>query len=501
MSVSTDTPGSGVRGGAAAVGRQVGGFGVATAAGLLCAWWLPRGPLDGFDAAASVAWCAAAGAAAGRLSRSRSALVLAPVGIALGVELGRWHLVGPTVDLPHASLYGAIAFVLGRGVQGVYTLLPAMVGASLGAASARRSRGTGPGRVPWLRRAGLLGLAAVVAAATALAAIPGRTAPILGADGAPLAGSVAELTRVPVADHELGIMIRGRDTGRPVLLFLAGGPGGSELGAMRSDAGLETDFVVATLDQRGSGTSYDQLDPTSTLTLESAVADAIAVSEHLRERFGQERIFVVGQSYGSLVAMLCAARRPDLYRGAVGTGQMVSVRETDRVTYADRLAWAEATGRDDLAEELRRIGPPPYADVLAYETAVAGEQDLYPYDRSGNAEGAGGFSEHIFAVEYSWLQRLHNLPAFLDTFAVLYPQLQDLDLRRDLPRLEVPVLLVQGAHEIPGRSIPARDWFDRLDAPAGKTWVELDRSGHRPIFEQPAPFQAAMRDLVAATEA
>lgn len=480
--------------------RGSGAVGIAAATGLVLALWMPRGPLDALDAVASVALCGGAGALAGWVSRSRLAMLLGPLGLGVGLELGRLHLAGPTVDAPQASLYGAIALILGRGVQAVYTVLPMVLGASVGAALRRRSLGVGPGRIRWLRRAGVIALAGVVVAATALAAVPGRTQPILGADGRPQPGSVAELARIPIGGHELGIMIRGRSTDRPVLLYLAGGPGGSELGAMRSDAGLESDFVVATLDQRGSGTSYDQLDPTSTLTFASAVDDAIAVTEYLRERFGQDRIFVVGQSYGSLVAVLAAEQRPDLYRGVVGTGQMVSVLETDRITYADKLAWADATGQTGLAAELRRIGEPPYTDVLHYETAVSGEQDLYAYDRASNAEGAGGFSEHIFADEYSLLQRLHNLPAFLDTFAVLYPQLQDVDLRRDVTRLDVPVLLVEGRHEIPGRSGPAREWFDRLDASKGKTWVELDTSGHRPIFEQPARFQAAMRDFARATE-
>lgn len=481
--------------------RHAAAAGVAAAAGLACAWWTPRGPLDAADAVGSVMVCAAAGAAAGWISRSRLAMLLGPLGLGVGLELGRLQLVGPTVDAPHASLYGAIALVLGRGVQAVYTVLPMLLGASVGAAIRRRSLGIAPGRALWPRRVGTLLLAVAVAGSTWLALVPGRTAPVLESDGSPQPGSVAELTRIPVNGHELGIMIRGRDTTKPVLLYLAGGPGGSEFGAMRADSGLESDFVVATLDQRGAGTSYDQLDPTSTLTFEAAVDDAITVTEYLRDRFGQERILVVGQSYGSLVAVMCAARRPELYLGVVGTGQMVSVLETDRITYADKLAWAEATGQAGLAAELRRIGEPPYADVHAYETAVSGEQDVYPYDRTGNAEGAGGFSEHIFANEYSLLQRLHNLPAFLDTFAVLYPQLQGLDLRDAAPRLDVPLLLVQGRHETPGRLGPAHDWFDALDAPAGKAWVELETSGHRPIFEQPAAFQAAVRRFVRGIEA
>jgi hypothetical protein len=42
--------------------------------------------------------------------------------------------------------------------------------------------------------------------------------------------------------------------------------------------------------------------------------------------------------------------------------------------------------------------------------------------------------------------------------------------------------------------VPARQWFDALDAPS-KTWVELPDAGHVPNFEQPALFADVMHQL------
>ena len=55
---------------------------------------------------------------------------------------------------------------------------------------------------------------------------------------------------------------------------------------------LERHFTVVTWDQRGAGKSYPALDPVGTLTLDSVVADTLAVSDHLRGRFGQDRIYL-----------------------------------------------------------------------------------------------------------------------------------------------------------------------------------------------------------------
>jgi len=331
-----------------------------------------------------------------------------------------------------------------------------------------------------------------------LIARPATTDPILGPDGQPLAGSIAELTRVEIGGHDLAMMIRGNSSDSPVLLFLAGGPGGTELGAMRRHLeALEQDFLVVTWDQRGTGKSYDQLDPTSTLTLDSAVSDTVEVTNYLRDRFGKDKVYLVGQSWGSTLGVLAVQQHPELYQAFVGVGQMVSQRETDRIFYRNTLAWARKTGKNDVVATLTDIGPPPYATILPYESALSYEHDVYPYDHSPNSEGEGGFSENFIVEEYTVLEQIHNLGAMMDTFSVLYPQLQRIDFREDATRLDVPVYLVQGRHEARGRAVLANEWFEQLEAPS-KTMIVLDTSGHRPLFEQPEQFNEVMTDTVLA---
>ncbi|MEO6086344.1 MAG: alpha/beta hydrolase, partial [Umezawaea sp.] len=320
-----------------------------------------------------------------------------------------------------------------------------------------------------------------------------------GADGAPLAGSVAELTRVRVDGQDLSMMIRGRSVDNPVLLFLAGGPGGSELGAMRRHGqALEQDFTVVTFDQRGAGKSYDTLDPTSTLTLDRAVADAVEVTEYLRARFHQDKIYLLGNSWGTILGVLAVRQHPELYRAYIGSGQMVDPRETDQAFYDDTLAWAKRTGNFGVVDTLTSSGPPPYPNVLDYEPVLTTHADeVYPYDHTVNAEGAGGFSENLLVGEYGLLEQLHTLAGFLDVFTVLYPQLQHIDFRVDATRLRVPLYLIQGEYEVRGRAEPVDDWFRMLDAPR-KELVVLDSAGHRALFEQPEQFARIMTDTVLA---
>ena len=148
---------------------------------------------------------------------------------------------------------------------------------------------------------------------------PASTAPILGPDGQPLAGSIAEFETVRIGGVDQVLMLRGRSVDNPVLLYLAGGPGGTDIGAMRADVGLEQDFVVATWEQRGTGKSYaSSIDPVEDLTLAQAVDDTIAVTDHLRERFGVDRVFLVANSWGTIPSHPRRAACPRAVRGLRG---------------------------------------------------------------------------------------------------------------------------------------------------------------------------------------
>jgi pimeloyl-ACP methyl ester carboxylesterase len=419
-------------------------------------------------------------------------------------ELTRIGTDGPTVDAPEFTTYGIFALLVGRGFHALISLAPLAFGAVIGAGIARylrpsREQDNSPRRWALVMRRTVAVLAAFgLVGFAALLARPASTDAIVDADGNAVDGSIAELTTLDVNGHDLDLMIRGHSTDNPVLLFLAGGPGGSEMGAMRKHLpALEQHFTVVTWDQRGTGKAYDELDPTDTYTLDSVVDDTIAVTDHLRARFGQDRIYLLGQSWGSTLGVLAVQQHPELYTAFVGAGQMVSQLATDTIFYDDTLEWARANGDTGLVGELDAIGPPPYERMLDYETALSYEHEVYPYDHTPNAEGEGGFSENFIVSEYALIDQVHLLGAFMDTFSVLYPQLQDIDFRDSATDFEIPMFFVQGAHEAAGRADVFEDWYPRVDAPVKDVTV-LDTSGHRPLWEQPDEFVDYMVDTVLA---
>jgi pimeloyl-ACP methyl ester carboxylesterase len=464
-------------------------FALAAGFGLFSAWLTPRGPITTSEALISIAAALVIGVGAGLVMGNRWSILVTPVVFAGVFEVARLGVEGPTVDAINLSgMYGIFALVLGRGVHGLLVLAPLALGSVYGVWLAGRIGNTTSvtmGGLGWT----LTGVTTLAIATMAFfIALPASTAPIVGADGEPLAGGVAELATVTIGGHDQTMMIRGRSVENPVLLYLTGGPGGTDIGAIRRDVTLEQDFTVVAWDQRGAGKSYAALDPTDTFTTNQLVADTVEVTNYLRDRFGQEKIYLVGQSWGSTLGVLAAQQHPELYHAFVGVGQMVSQRETDIMFWEDTLAWAEETGNTGLAETLRRNGPPPYENLMHYDPFIAREHDWNPYPEFDSNNEMPAI---LFVPEYSWMDRINAFKGFLDTAGTLYPQLQGIDFRQNVTALDVPFYMIQGEHEARGRAVLAEEWFDMLDAPSKEAFT-FEGAGHRAHFDRPGEFAEVM---------
>jgi proline iminopeptidase len=448
----------------------------------------PRGPVTTYQALFVMGLAAAGGAAAGTVARTRWALPALLIGCLAGTEIARQGLAAPSLAVRLDNMYGIIALLVTRGVHGLLVLLPAAAGTLFGIALGRRLLGElSPARRP------PAGSAFVTLAAIGLATVvawPASTPAVLGSDGAPLPGSIAELDTVRLGGTDQTVVIRAANPEKPVLLYLSGGPGQSDLALSRvlSEPWVR-DFVFVDLDQRGNGTSYPAIDPLTSMTLDRAVSDVIELTEVLRARFDEPRIFLMGESWGTILGVLAVQRRPDLYHAWLGSGQMVSVLESDRLIYEDLQAYAARTGDGDLAAKLDEIGAPPYRDIpWANSNLLAWYEYLYlPYDPSPGyrerhaASGLDPFG--MLGSEYSFIDKTNVLRGLVDTFTVMYPQLYDLDLRTSARTLEVPVWILDGAAELEGRRSLALEWFEALEAPE-KHLVTFDGAAHSVAFEQ-----------------
>jgi pimeloyl-ACP methyl ester carboxylesterase len=476
-------------------------IGVATAVllgaltALVSSVFMPRGPVTAAQGLAVIAVSTGVGLAAGYLVRSRWAVILVALAYMLAYELSRIGIGGASLDgFRLDNPYGIIALVVGRGFHGLLALFPIAVGVNNGVALRRGTWG-------W----SLLPTGVLTAAVIGLAVVvgwPASTPPVLGIGGEPVPGSIAELSQVELGGREQGISIRAADPESPVLLYLSGGPGQTDLAYARVLLEpLVAYYVVVVWDQRGTGTSYGALDPTADLTLDQAIADTTQLANYLRDRFDEEKIYLLGESWGTTLGVLAVQQHPELYHAYIGSGQMVSQRVTDQIIWRDLLAYADRTGNGELYDQVLTLGEPPYRDTPWANSFVMGnypllETDYTPpaaYIRRGEAAGIGPYG--VLASEYTFVDKANVIRGLVDMFSLMYPQLQEIDLRTDVPALQVPVYVLDGANELRGRRELAQEWFAQLDAPS-KQLITYADAGHSVVFEEADAFLQLMNETI-----
>lgn len=327
----------------------------------------------------------------------------------------------------------------------------------------------------WVRPAAL-GLMAVVAAGSVLASQTlAVTAPITGPDGDPVPGSIATMDKVDLNGSEQWITIRGHDTSNPILLNLGmGGPGGGGFFNSREFAPLEEHFTVVNWDEPGTGKSFGAV-PFDQLDRDRFVDDATALTNHLRQRFGQDKIFLYGVSWSSIVGIWLVQEHPDLFHAFVSSGQMVNTTENDRMGYELALAHLEEVGDTRRAEKLRGNGPPPYY----------GGNVVRPYvaflDVLNEIMGAPRYTLVVpiipfFVPEYGYVDKINHTRGLISSFNAVYPQLENLDFVEQAPALEVPVFFFEGRDDVNAMSSLVQEYYDVLSAP-GKNLIWLE-GGH-----------------------
>lgn len=310
--------------------------------------------------------------------------------------------------------------------------------------------------------------------------------------------AIDRLESFTLGDTEQWVRIRTNEPNRPLLLVLYGGPGlplFPRVGDLGSRAGLEDTYTVVYWEQRGTGKSYDRALSPATMTVSQFVDDLIELTDALRQTFEQEKVGLLGISWGTILGLRAISRTPSRFWGYVGSGQIVNGLEGDRRSYAFTLHEAKNREHKRALRQLVDIGTPPYStDELMTQRKWAGAFGGIRH----NSAPQGPLSilgELLMTDAYTWTDvwNVASDPFFclrhlLDT---IYRQALDEDIRR----VDVPVYFLEGRHDAVTPPDLARTYMDRLEAPR-TTWVWFDQSGHFPFLDEPEKFGTTMASEV-----
>jgi len=323
----------------------------------------------------------------------------------------------------------------------------------------------------------------VIATVTFLAADQPHTPRFKDKDGKILEGSIASLERVKIGEVNQYILIRGKSIFSPVLLFLHGGPGMPAMYLAHAfQRPLEEHFVVVQWDQRGAGKSFNEDIPIETMNVEQFISDTVELAQILKERFGQEKIYLVGHSWGSYLGMLIVERHPELFHAYIGIGQ-VAGEKSQVIQIQDEFIrqQAQASNNQEALTDMQ-INPDGMREkwLFYYGGELHGAQDFTPLLKTG-----------LRSPEYSLFDALKIQPGVSSSGENMQYNVIDGSIMDTITKVEIPVYFFTGRHDYTTPFSLIETYFEQLEAPQ-KSLIWFEQSAHFPFFEEPKRFTEEM---------
>jgi pimeloyl-ACP methyl ester carboxylesterase len=328
-----------------------------------------------------------------------------------------------------------------------------------------------------------------------LACSPGKAKPFLDERGKPLEGSISEKIFVNINGFEQGMFIKSKDSTNPVLLYLHGGMPDYFL-TRKYPTGLEDYFTVVWWEQRGSGLSYSADIPPETMTLEQMISDTKEVTNWLRKRFGQDKIYLMGHSGGTFIGIQVAALAPELYHAYIGVAQMSNQLKSEMLAYEYMLKQFRKNGNTKMVHKLE----------AAPVTITNGTPDAYRALRDPAMHSLGIGTTHnmrsviigiflpsLLCPEYTLLEKVNMwLGKSRSGISILWDNISTTDLSSQVPELKLPVYFFEGIYDYTCSYTEAKSYFEKLKAPL-KGFYTFEQSAHSPLFEEPERMQQILQ--------
>jgi len=301
--------------------------------------------------------------------------------------------------------------------------------------------------------------------------------------------SVAEQGYLPIGEIDQWVWLYGESTKNPILIFLHGGPGVSLHGAFRFfHRNLEKHFIVVGLDQRGAGKSQHNSITPESITIRTFIADLHELVQYLKKRFNHDKVYILGESWGSLLGTTYSHQYPEDVAAFIGTGQVSNFQESERLGYEFMLIEAEKRNDQEALSELQSIKQPPYSSfddigilrkwLMKFGGCLYNQTSYEPLLK-------------ILATDKDALPDFSGVPVSLQS---LHKELFYTNLFNQVPELKIPAYFLEGRHDYQASSALAAQYFQFLKAPK-KELIWFEKSGHNPMFEEPGLFRNAILSI------
>ena len=298
-----------------------------------------------------------------------------------------------------------------------------------------------------------------------------------------------------------GFFINSKNTDNPVILFVSSGPGTDDyvFTDKYEDMNLEDDFTVVYWDYRSMGIAYDSDYDPEQITLENLLKDTYTVTQYLKERFDKSRIFIMGFSGGTHLALRAAYQHPEDYYALINMAQCIT-DSYERDTLMYEFMKDIFTSRNDKSSlnKLENI-------VEHIEGSNVKCYDWYEFvnllhDAGGGTilnktEFTGIVLPIIFSKCYTVSEKINYIRGMkMYRKTPLSEELKGFDYRKEIPELQIPVYFISGESDYNCPWPLVKEYCDMINAP-DKGFYLIPDSAHSPLWENAGVTCEVMRQI------
>lgn len=309
-------------------------------------------------------------------------------------------------------------------------------------------------------------------------------------NGEILPNSISEKCYLEDDNGKLGMILLAKDINNPVLLVCGGGPGIPEyLLESIYPSKLVDEFVVCYLEYRGTGLSYSSKINATDMTTERYISDIVNVTNYLCERFSQEKIYILGHSFGSYIAIKTVQQYPENYHAYIAMSQNCNQKESEYLAYDYMKEQYELLNNDKMvkrfeecpireSEEMyEKYFSSSLRDTAMHELGIGTTRDM-------NSVIPGIFFPSLRCHAYTWQERINiwKGKAFSTQFPVVEDSIQ-FNAFEEVPTLQIPIYFFAGQYDYTCCYSLQKEYYTQIAAPY-KKFFTFENAAHSPLYEE-----------------